>query len=156
MKKLFFVLLLAGAAALALSCGGNQGENQHQSPECENMASRALNALKKGDLQAYFSLTNVSAEDRDEMINGEMGDKYRQMLENKDGIESYEILSSKVYFVDDKDDEGNVTSTSKQCTVNTMVTYGNGTVEPWDFGFFWDETEKCWYMYPYQKSGDNS
>ena len=155
MKKLFLILTVAVAAALALSCGGNKAEDKHQSPECENLASRALKALKEGDLQAYFSLTNVSPTDRDEMINGEMGDKYRQMLENNGGIESYEILSSKVYFVDNKDEEGNVIGTSKHCTVNTMVTYGNGTVEPWNFGFFWDETDQCWYMSPYQKSGDN-
>lgn len=154
MKKLLLVLLLAGAAILAFSCGGNNGENKHQSPECENLASRALKALKEGDLQAYFSLTNVSAADREEMINGEMGNKYRNHLESSGGIESYEILSSKISFVDNKDEEGNVISTTKQCVVNTMVTYGNESVEPWNFGFSWDETDQCWYMSPYQKSGE--
>ena len=80
----------------------------------EKVAKQAVEAIQKGDFDAYAATFDMSESDQ-KMLAGMIEEKAKEQIDNKGGIKDYEILETTV------DEEG------AKATVKVKINYKDGS-----------------------------
>lgn len=111
MKRLS-ILLAAAALLCAASCGNNGKTAAPKGPE--KIAKNAIEAIQKGDFDAYAATFNMNESDQ-KMLAGMVEEKVSKEIEKKGGIKSYKI--------------NDTTIEEDKATVDVTITYKDGSEE---------------------------
>lgn len=112
MKRLTIILLAAAAMVCAASCGNNGKKAEVKGPE--KAAKEALNAVQKGDFDAYAATFNLPESDQ-KMLAGMAQEKVAKEIEKKGGMKGYKI--------------NNTTIEEDKATVDVTIEYKDGSEE---------------------------